>query len=259
MILTRGLKQLANVVMRPWYTFINRSDTDGALHFMNYGFQGEDPVPLLDADEAERFPIQLYHETASGADLKGRDLLEVGCGRGGGLSYLHRYLEPASARGVDLNAQAIAFCSASYPDIAFQVMDAQQLDFPDASFDAVINVESSHRYPDFAAFVAEVHRVLRPGGHFLFADFRYAGMVTPMREDIAAAGFRTVRSQVINDQVLAALRADAERRVGLIRKYLPRGFRGAALEFAGTPGTRLYRSFERQRRVYVCMALVKEG
>ena len=50
--------------------------------------------------------------------------------------------------------------------------DAQNLPFPDESFDAVINVEASHIYPNFERFLGEVARVLRPGGHFLYADFR---------------------------------------------------------------------------------------
>ena len=50
--------------------------------------------------------------------------------------------------------------------------NAESLPFADESFDAVINVEASHGYPDFPRFLAEVARVLRPGGHFLYADFR---------------------------------------------------------------------------------------
>src|ERR1700722_10634175 len=35
-----------------------------------------------------------------------------------------------------------------------------------------VNVEASHLYPDFPKFLSEVARVLRPGGHFLYTDFR---------------------------------------------------------------------------------------
>ena len=257
MVFLRPVKRLADVFMRRWYSFINRADIDGVLHFMNYGYQDSERPALEPADEPNRYPIQLYHHTASFVDLSGKDLLEVGCGRGGGLSYVSRYLRPGTATGVDLNPEAIEFCSASWPGISFRVMDAQALDFPDETFDAVVNVESSHRYPDFASFVREVFRVLRPGGHLLFTDFRYARLIDPMVETLEAVGFLLLRRETINDQVLAALRADSARRVEMIAKYLPAAFRGAALEFAGTPGTGLYRSFERGRRVYVCMALQK--
>jgi ubiquinone/menaquinone biosynthesis C-methylase UbiE len=42
--------------------------------------------------------------------------------------------------------------------------DAENLPFPQVSFDAVINVESAHCYGSIERFLAEVHRVLRPGG-----------------------------------------------------------------------------------------------
>ncbi|MDP7642602.1 MAG: hypothetical protein QGI52_09130, partial [Alphaproteobacteria bacterium] len=44
----------------------------------------------------------------------------------------------------------------------------------------VINVESSFFYGDMAAFLAEVDRVLRPGGYFLLADIRLVQEVEPL-------------------------------------------------------------------------------
>ena len=38
--------------------------------------------------------------------------------------------------------------------------------------DAVIDADASYTYRDFERFFGEVARVLRPGGHFLYADFR---------------------------------------------------------------------------------------
>ncbi len=257
MLFLRIFKWFANLVMKPWYTIVNRADTDGVLHFMNYGFQGDESLELADTDEDERYPIQLYHRTASAVDLSGKRLLEVGCGRGGGLSYVHRYLKPAESTGVDLNPDAIAFCSATYPEIDFRVMDAQHLDFEAESFDAVLNVESSHRYPDFRQFADEAFRVLVPGGHFLYTDFRYSHYAAGVEEALRDTGFEVVDNSTINTQVLRALSDDADRRVALISRYLPRMLRGAGREFAGTPGTGLYRSFERGRRIYYCMTLRK--
>ena len=51
--------------------------------------------------------------------------------------------------------------------------NAIDLPFSDSSFDAVISIEASHRYPSFETFLREVRRVLRPGGHFMFADMRW--------------------------------------------------------------------------------------
>ena len=67
-------------------------------------------LPLAESDEPNRFHIQLYHRIATQADLRGKQVLEVGCGHGGGASYLMRTLRPASYTGLDLNPAGIAFC-----------------------------------------------------------------------------------------------------------------------------------------------------
>lgn len=85
-----------------------------------------------------------------------------------------RTLHPASYTGLDFNADGIAFCQKRHqpPGLDSVHGDAESLPFGDESFDAVINVEASHAYPRLPRFLAEVARVLRPGGHFLYADFR---------------------------------------------------------------------------------------
>ena len=53
---------------------------------------------------------------------------------------------------------------------AFQVADAEQLPFADASFDRVTCRIAPHHFPDIAQAVKEVARVLKPGGLFLLID-----------------------------------------------------------------------------------------
>ena len=156
-----------------YYTRYHRDDD---VVFINAGYEEDPPmaIPLAASDEPKRLPIQLYHRTATQVDLSGKQVLEVGCGHGGGASYLMRTLHPASYTGLDLNRAGIAFCRKRHnvPGLDFVQGDAEDLPCPDQSFDAVINIESSHCYPRFPRFLAEVARVLRPGGHFLYADLR---------------------------------------------------------------------------------------
>ena len=56
--------------------------------------------------------------------------------------------------------------------MTFQQGDAENLPFDAEQFDVVLNVESSHTYPQMEKFLSEAHRVVQPGGHFLFADIR---------------------------------------------------------------------------------------
>jgi SAM-dependent methyltransferase len=69
-------------------------------------------------------------------------------------------------------------------NVDFQLADAEHLPFPSGSFDLVTCRIAAHHFPDPASFVAEVFRVLRPGGLFLLQD-----QVTP--EDSAAAEWIT--------------------------------------------------------------------
>ena len=138
--------------------------------FFNCGYEEDPPMalPLEASDEPNRFFIQLYHRTATQVDLSGKRVLEVSCGHGGGASYLTRTLHPASYTGLDLNPAGIEFCQRRHnlPGLDFVHGDAENLPFADQSFDAVINVEASHRYPHFPRFLAEVARVLAPGRAF---------------------------------------------------------------------------------------------
>jgi SAM-dependent methyltransferase len=133
-------------------------------------------VTLAASDEPERFRIQLCHRATTLVDLRGRRVLGVGCGHVGGASYLMRTLRPASYTGPDLNPASIAFCRKRHnlPGLEFVQGGAENLSFPDQSFDAVINIESSHGYPRFPRLLGEVARVLCRGGHSdtpLYADF----------------------------------------------------------------------------------------
>ena len=159
-----------------FYRYVTRRLGADDVLFLNYGYEEDPPMalPLAASDEPNRFSIQLYHRTATQVDLNGKRVLEVSCGHGGGASYLMRTLRPASYTGLDLNPAGIDFCRKRHnlPGLDFVHGDAENLPFPDQSFDAVINVEASHLYPRFPRFLAEVARVLRPGGHFLYADVR---------------------------------------------------------------------------------------
>jgi SAM-dependent methyltransferase len=86
-------------------------------------------------------------------DFNGKKVLEVGSGRGGGLSFLTRYFKPKDALGVDFSPVQVDACRkfhSDVPNITFEQGDAENLlEVPGISeklFDFIINVESSHCY-----------------------------------------------------------------------------------------------------------------
>jgi ubiquinone/menaquinone biosynthesis C-methylase UbiE len=243
-------------VVKLWYRYLTHIDRNQEMTFMNYGYADTGPdatLPALDrADEGNRYCIQLYQHLTAGVDLKGRDVLEIACGRGGGASFIARYLKPASLTGIDIAAKAIEFCKRHYgtAGLTFARGDAEALDFGRAAFDAVINVESSHYYRSMPRFLGEVRRVLKPGGWFLFADFRKREEMSALRRQLVDAGFEIVREADISDNILRALEVDNDRKLALIHKRVPWLFRKAFKEFAATPGSATYESFNEARWKY---------
>ncbi|WP_066414993.1 class I SAM-dependent methyltransferase [Halorubrum aethiopicum] len=64
----------------------------------------------------------------------------------------------------------VATATTAFPGLEGAVCDAERLPFADASFDAATCRIAAHHFPDPAAFVGEVARVLEPGGTFAFED-----------------------------------------------------------------------------------------
>jgi ubiquinone/menaquinone biosynthesis C-methylase UbiE len=196
----------------------------------------------------------------SAVDLKNKDIAEIGCGRGGGLSYIANTFSPASALGVDLDKRAIKFCSKQYTrkGMKFEQGDAQNLFFlEDNSVDAIINVESSHRYPDISIFLKEVHRILRPGGHFLYTDFRYDWEMPDLKQQLAASGMNILKDELITEHVVSALRADDQRKRMLVKRLAPAFIHSVALNFAGTVGSSTFNQFSSRKYEYYNFVMQK--
>jgi SAM-dependent methyltransferase len=231
--------------------------------FMNYGYvpAGPQTLALDGADEPDRFCIQLYDHVAGAVDLRARTVLEVGSGRGGGASYVRRYMHPARMVGVDLARNAVEFCRAAHQvkGLEFKVGDAENLPFAGSSFDAVVNVESSHCYPSMEKFLAEVRRVLRPGGHFLYADFRDSANLELWRATLRASGLLLVKETDITSNVLAALERDNDRKVDSIRRLIPALLRRSFFDFAAVRGSALFEGFQSGRLIYTSFVLRKKS
>jgi SAM-dependent methyltransferase len=125
-------------------------------------------------------------------------LLDLGCGPCGLLTYA---MAMTGCHGVGLDA--------SPPALAAGLARARQLDvegsltlaaanldealaFPDASFDAAMSLDVILHLADRSVFLGEVHRVLVPGGRFLFTD---AGVITGSISDEEALR-RSLHAQV---------------------------------------------------------------
>ena len=249
-------------IWKHWYNHMASRYEKININLMNYGYVDRDSntkLQLDSCDEAERYCVQLYHHVANAIPLIGLKVLEVGCGRGGGASYVKRYLQPKSLTGVDFSQSNINFCRQKYqiPGLNFELGDAEALQFEDNSFDAVINVESSHCYQHPDQFFAEVNRVLRPGGYFLFTDFRPQEAVEDTQKQLHQAGFYVVKAENITANVYASMELEHQRKVEIINRQVPQIFRGLAGYFAAAKGTPMYEGLRTRELEYVHYVLQK--
>ena len=231
-----------------WHKLLIRYDTARTVHFMNYGYNslnGEKKTFLFQEDELNRYCIQLYDKIVRNINLKDRDVLEVGSGRGGGASYIARYHSPKSYTGLDISGSLINFCNKFYesPGLRFTRGAAENQPFSEDAFDVVINVESARCYGNLNTFFREVKRVLRPAGHFLLADMIKKEEVPQMNDKLEQEGFAIESKVDITSNVINALGHDSQRRTNLISTLVPPFLQASFNQFAGTKGTARYNSF----------------
>ena len=94
-------------------------------------------------------------------------LLEVGCGEGNNLV---RFRDLGRCTGVDLFPRKLAFAAGQLPACRFATADAARLPFADASFESVFVRDLLHHVPEPRRVLAEVARVLVPGGPFCLLE-----------------------------------------------------------------------------------------
>jgi len=120
---------------------------------------------LREANESPAFSRWLHEYN----DFSGRDVLDVGAGNGYVLS---RYAQAgARVAGVDITEAAAALCRKRFALSGlrgtFVVANAEDLPFADASFDCVCSMGVLHHTPRMDRALAEIRRVLRPGGRLV--------------------------------------------------------------------------------------------
>src|SRR4030081_3233158 len=108
----------------------------------------------------------------------GEHVLDVGCGPG---FYVKQLLDQVggggSVTGVDVSRAMLAVAAKrvdGHDNVAFYEAEATQLPVPDHAFDAAVSVQVLEYVPDVAAALAEIHRVLRPGGRIVIWDVDWA-------------------------------------------------------------------------------------
>lgn len=110
-----------------------------------------------------------------GGRTEGMRVLEVGCGQGVGTELIFKRFGAREVYAMDLDPDMIKKARrrlTNYPSdrLTLTVGDVTAIEVEDESFDAVFNFAIIHHVPDWQAAIAEIHRVLKPGGRFFFEE-----------------------------------------------------------------------------------------
>ena len=249
--------------MRMWrglYQRMARSQKDPNFRFMNYGFTDGSELKLSEGDEPDRLFIQLYNMNIRDVEMEGKEVLEIGSGRGGGASWIARTYKPKSLLAVDYSAEAVTLSQGWFSDqdnLEFKEGNAQDLPLPDESFDIAYNVESSHCYSNISDFLSEVFRVLRPGGRFCWTDMRDTRTMEKMHDQFLMTGFSIDSRSDVTKNVVDALDLIDEGRREMIRQSAPSSLRKSFETFGGVPGTPVYEALKSGKIQYFRYLLSK--
>ena len=111
------------------------------------------------------------------AELKGDEtVLDLACGTGDITFEVARRIDRGSGIGLDITEGMLNIAerkrrASDLKHVSFNRADILSVPFPDESFDRVTGGYALRNVPDLTAALAEIKRVLKPGGRFLSLDF----------------------------------------------------------------------------------------
>jgi ubiquinone/menaquinone biosynthesis C-methylase UbiE len=153
---------------------------DGQMH-MWYWYDNDDDAPLAEAVG------RISRKVGDTLGLRpGEHLLDAGCGPGETAIHLARTagvrVTGVTVSGYEIETANARAAAAGVGDRAsFEYGDFMGLSYPDGTFDAVLALESLQNAPDLDQVLAELFRVLRPGGRISFSDFSLESAAEPGR------------------------------------------------------------------------------
>jgi len=250
---------------RPFYDYFYSIKNIRHLRTNNFGYAPVDEeIAAYDADM--QYGLQLYKELVQGKPgylVNSQDIVaEISCGKGGGAEYLVKKFKPVRYIGVDFSRKAIAFCKENYSylfNLQFICATSQELPFQNNSIDTVINVEASHLYRDTNAFFSEVHRVLKPGGSFLFADYRCVDIcpITQLEQEMISKGFSIEEKRTVTPEIYDACLQASSRREELVRSSVPWFLYKYFRHYAILEGTKKFMMLKNGQIIYMMYHLKK--
>jgi SAM-dependent methyltransferase len=131
-----------------------------------------------------------------GGRVKGGRAFEVGCGRGVGVQIILERFGAASVDAIDLDPKMVErarrrLAAAGLAGVQVNVGNVTCIQAGDATYEAVFDFGAIHLEPDWQKAIAEVRRVLKPGGKFFFEWV--TGSLLRLPYPLTTEGFRRMK------------------------------------------------------------------
>lgn len=229
-------------------------------NFINFGYWRDFERGAISVEERTTSQADLYRTVLRCLQIDRADVvLEVGCGIAVGAALALREFEPSVIHGLDLSQDQLGRARSAnagllaehLPRLVLQQGSALNIPYTEAMFDRCYSVEAAQHFEDLAAFAAETHRILKPGGRLAVTTFftTHPAAVDELRplletvdngidvvlpidsflDDLRAAGFTGAQAGTIGDHVWPGLDAwieQTEYKEGWARNWLKAYHRG---------------------------------
>lgn len=214
--------EIRNVIRR-FYDIINK--TFASLKFgdystfLNWGYVSDESLQYSKVELPKYYlnknSTRLILELIGDCDITNCEVLDVSCGRGGGIQTMDKFFKVKKLSGIDLNSRAILFCKKHFNSdhIRWFTGNAERLPFKGCSFDIVSNVESSGNYLNIYDFYIEVCRVLRMNGYFLYTDLFKRELIDEYLKFLRQIGFVIEIDRDISNNVLLSRDEESEKQL----------------------------------------------
>jgi len=249
------------------YEFLYRFSPVSKNLFFNGGYLPLDDDLLRIPEIAEEEPCAMMYHFICRPFFKDRAtlparILDVGCGQGGGPYYLSHLFKDTMVIGTERNASAVRLAQkrlANIDNAYVQKATGNKLNFPDASFDAVLSV-GAPTYFGLTTFIEEAERITKSNGIISFSAGYRQGDHKQIKSEIqTACGSNLELVQYINitPNTFASLKADIPRRIELLKK-VPWPFNLYGHKWADMPGSAEYNEYESGLRADFAVVLRKK-